>query len=882
MLTASEFKRKMIRVDVSKVNKEIMMNFFQLGLDIVNYKMTDNTLELIIHSKDELNRIEGLPVHTEVILDDIDSYAESLRQQGYLDNFHTYNQMLTELQAIEAAHPDIAKLYDIGDSWEKQRGIANRDIWAMKISDNVQQEERFECEVLYIANHHAREIITPEIVMYFINYLVDNYGTDEKATFIVDNRQLWLIPMMNPDGHNYVFTTDMWWRKNRRNNGDGYYGVDLNRNWGYAWGYDNSGSSPYPWSETYRGTESFSEPETQAVRNLTLDHKFIISLSYHSYSQLVLYPWAYIRQQTPDHDIFVEIADSIVAYNNYTPQAAWQLYLVNGGSDDWLYGEQNQKNKIYAFTPEVGTRFHPDTSTIMREILENLGPNLFVAYAADRYTPLHQIIYTPLSDTPDPIGPYRVTATITPFCVRLDTSKLFLHFNTTGIAPFDSLALVPNGNPDEYTADIPGFGDNVTIYYYFSTSDEISRFVFSPAGAPHTLYSFNVQPDLIHPEIIHTPLEDQCQYLDQFVIEAKITDILGVAQADLLYRINDNEIDTLRLAINDTSSNTYQAYLPANVDSGDIIEYKIVATDRARVPNQASHPDSGFHSFKIIDHIIFTFENNNGKFIGSDPDWEWGAPLSGPDSAYSGVNVWATNLDGNYADSNQIFLDSPVISLKNFPRAKLEFYHYYDFESEAGKYWDGGNIKVSEDNGQNWILITPQFGYPCDSIFALAEPGYGAKSSVWIYDEFDLNSYLGKEILIRFHFGSDFQNNEAGWYVDDIAIRPKLVTAVGGNQDEISTQMPIKYSLSQNYPNPFNPETTIKYQIPQNGWVSIKIYNLLGQMVVTLVDDHQKAGRYFINWKGKDQWGRQVSAGIYFYSIQSGNFYQTKKMILLP
>ena len=878
---ANEFTRKLIRIDVSDVNEETMVNFLQLGLDIVSYKTTDNALEVIIHSDDELFKIEGLALTKEVIIDDIDRYAESLKQQGYLDNFHTYDQMLTELRTIQAAHPDITKLYDIGDSWEKQRGLADRDIWAMKISDNVEQEEKFECEVLYIALHHAREIITPEILMYFINYLVDNYGIDDKVTYIVNNRQLWLVPMMNPDGHEYVFTIDMWWRKNRRNNGDGTYGVDLNRNWGYAWGYDDIGSSPRTWSDTYRGPEPFSEPETQAIRDLALAHKFIISLSYHSYSQLYLFPWGYIRQSTPDHSTFTEIVDSMRIYNNYTPQMGWQLYLVNGDSDDWLYGEQTQKNKIYAFTPEVGRQFHPDTSTIMKEILENLGPNLYVAYVADRYSPKPQIVHTPLKDTEDPSGPYRLTATIAPYCVRLDTTNLYVRFNTTGVAPFDSLALTPTGNPDEYLAEMPGFGDNVMIYYYLSARDEISRLVHAPSRAPDTLYSFAVRPDTVPPVIVHTPLEDQCQYLNEFLISAEVTDNMGIAEVSLQYQINGGEVSTVQLAI-DTSSNIYQILIPADFDSGNVIEYRILATDQARIPNQTTHPDSGFHLFKVIDHIIFTFENNDGEFVASDPGWEWGIPSSGPGSAYSGANVWATNLDGNYADNSQFFLDSPVINLKNFPRAKLEFYHFYDFESDVGKYWDGGNVKVSEDNGQNWSLLTPALRYPCDNISALDEPGYGARSDDWVYAEFDLSPYLGKEIRIRFHFGSDDQINRAGWYVDDIAIRPEFATAVSDDGREKSGDLPFAYSLSQNYPNPFNPVTIIKYHIPENGWVTIKIYNLLGQVITTLIDEHQKAGRYGIKWDGKDDLGKQVTAGIYFYSIKSGSFRQTKKMILLP
>jgi len=881
MSYADDFKRKIVKVDLAEVETETIADFQRLGLDVLTVYPEEQAAEVVIHSAAELKKIAELGLTRKIIIDDIDSYAETLRQQDYLDHFHTYSQMLTELQDVQAAHPDIARLYDIGDSWEKTRGVADRDIWAMKISDNVEQEEPFECEVLYIANHHAREIITPEILLYFINYLVDNYGVDPKVTDIVNNRQLWLIPMMNPDGHEYVFTTDMWWRKNRRDNGDGYYGVDLNRNWGYMWGLDDQGSSPYSWSSTYRGTEAFSEPETRAVRDLTLAHRFIISLSYHSYSRLYLFPWGYVQQRTPDHATFLEIADSMAAYNGYRPEMGWQLYLVNGDSDDWLYGEQEQKNKIFAFTPEVGTQFHPDTSVIMKEILENLGPNLFVAYAADRYSPLHQISHTPLKDTEDPAGPYPVTLTIKPFCVRLDTMNLFLFYNTTGMAPFDSLALSPADTADEYQAAIPGFGDGVTIFYYFSTMDMIGRKVAAPGNAPDSLYSFTVQADTIAPKIAHTPLEDQCQYLDNFVITATISDNIGISGASLQYRTNYGEIVEVAFT-RKVGTDIYEATIPAGLDSGSVVEYKIVAVDQAHVPNQATAPVSGFYQFEIIDHFIFTFENNDDNFTASDPGWEWGTPQSGPDSAHSGSNVWATNLAGNYADNSLIFLESPSINLKNFPLARLEFYHYYDFESDIGKYWDGGNVEISDDDGQNWHLLEPALSYPCDNIYALQQPGFGAKSQGWGFAEFDLNAYLGKQIKFRFQFGSDAENNRPGWYLDDIAIRPRVVTAIETDKTATRNDLPQQFWLGQNYPNPFNPETKIQFHLAKDGWVSLKIYNTLGQVVTTLADEHKPAGKYVLTWNGANDLGKKVAAGIYFYVIKSGSFQQTQKMILLP
>ncbi|UCE17101.1 MAG: hypothetical protein JSV84_09335 [Gemmatimonadota bacterium] len=393
-LTHSEVK-KLVRVDLSNQSEAKILDFMRLHPDVTFYGREGRLVDVVAPlSHLEAYRNLGFPI--EVQIEDVDEYTQALKQQGYFDHFHDYDRALAEMQAVEAAHPEIAQLYDIGDGWEKTQGLADRDIWAIKISDNVTTEEADEPEVLYMACHHAREIITPEIVLYFMNYLVDNYGSDPEVTDIVNNRQLWLIPLVNPDGHAVVFTgTD--WRKNKRdNNGNGQFdlstdGVDLNRNYGFAWGYDNIGSSPDPANWLYRGPSPFSEPETQVIRDFVEAHSFVISLSYHSYSNLWLYPWAYRAQNTPDHEIFVEIADSCVAYNGYEPgnTLSGTIYVVNGETDDWMYGEQTTKCKTYAFTPEVGgpaDGFYPDTSRRIPLILENLGPNLYVARAAEKYT----------------------------------------------------------------------------------------------------------------------------------------------------------------------------------------------------------------------------------------------------------------------------------------------------------------------------------------------------------------------------------------------------------------------------------------------------------------------------------------------------------------
>jgi hypothetical protein len=202
--------------------------------------------------------------------------------------------------------------------------------------------------------------MTPEICLHVAEHLLSNYGTDPTATQLVDEREIWIAPMINPDGHVYVQNNHAdswwnWWRKNRRDNGDGTYGVDLNRNYGYMWGYDNVGSSGTTSSDLYRGTAPFSEPETQAVRDFCIGRNFTTCLSYHSYGELILYPWGYDDIETDHHELFVVLADSMNVGLGYTAEMGYELYPTNGDTDDWMYGETTEKNRVFGFTIEVNT-----------------------------------------------------------------------------------------------------------------------------------------------------------------------------------------------------------------------------------------------------------------------------------------------------------------------------------------------------------------------------------------------------------------------------------------------------------------------------------------------------------------------------------------------
>jgi hypothetical protein len=268
----------------------------------------------------------------------------SFRDFGYFFNYWEMRDTITRLAQL---HPDITAI----DT--SMRSFRNRAIWCLKISDNPDSTEN-EPQVFINAAIHAREPMGTHTCVGFAASLLSKYGTDSLVTWLVNNREIYIVPVQNVDG--YVYNSDSGgssanWRKNRRGPVPPAIGVDLNRNYGYKWGYDNSGSSPTPSSETYRGPSRFSEPEAQAFRDFQASHKFRTEMDFHTYGRSNMWPWGYAPVTPPDESVLVEMCDTFTANNGYSSGRASG---VNGISFDWEYSDTAAKFVTYAFTSELG------------------------------------------------------------------------------------------------------------------------------------------------------------------------------------------------------------------------------------------------------------------------------------------------------------------------------------------------------------------------------------------------------------------------------------------------------------------------------------------------------------------------------------------------
>jgi len=275
---------------------------------------------------------------------------------GSMGGFFTYSEVLQILDSMSLLYP--ALITNKAPISLTKQTVEGRDIYYLKITSNVKPDNQ-KPKILYNALHHAREACSISQLIYFMWYVLENYETDTRVTSLVDNLQMYFVPVVNPDGYLYNQQTNSngggMWRKNRAVNGNNAFGVDLNRNYSYQWGYDNAGSSNDPTNDTYRGPAKASEPETQMMSDFINDNAFYSSINYHTYSNLLIYPWGYINAQCPDSNLFraqckYMSAENGFAYGNPVETVG---YSANGSIDDWLYADTSHA-KIYTITPEAG------------------------------------------------------------------------------------------------------------------------------------------------------------------------------------------------------------------------------------------------------------------------------------------------------------------------------------------------------------------------------------------------------------------------------------------------------------------------------------------------------------------------------------------------
>jgi hypothetical protein len=875
MINAQNYKQVKIYIN-DKSDYSILQS---AGLEIDHaFWGKDNSLTVFL-SDLQFNRLQFTNFRYDVLIDDwFDHYSKNsklteneklsfiqkskdefgVEEFGYgsMGGFFTMNEVYTRLDSMFTLYPNvITQKFSIGNT------IEGRPIYVVKISDNPNVTES-EPQVYFNSLIHAREPQAMMTVMYYMYYLLENYGTDPEVTYLVNNREIYFQPIVNPDGYEYNRATNPngggMFRKNRRLNGDGSYGVDLNRNFGFQWGYDNSGSSPTPSSETYRGTAPFSEPEIQAMRDFVNTKNFKTTLNYHTYSNLLLYPWGYISTPTPDNSIFDEYSTDMAAYNGYeNGQSPAVLYTVNGSADDWMYGEQTTKPKIFAMTPEVGsTGFWPSQAEIFPLAIENLMPNLYYTWVAGEYV--------------SAINPY---------------------FSQQYFNPGDNVELIIPQLRNK------GLGDASNISLALSSNNPLITITSGSinAGSIPARTTVDINQNLSFTIQSAMPADVSVKML--LTISSSGTPMF----TDTLSFITGTPVLVFADTTNDPS-------LLWNITS-------IPSTPKWESTNLTFHsPPTSFTDSKIGDYVsnatvtmslknpidLSTNENPRLSFwtrYDIESGWDYGqveistnngatfTPLAG---------IYTTPGSGSFQPNGEPLYDgtqtswvNEIMDLSNYNtnQVKLKFELKTD-ESVTDDGWFVDDIGIivygiipvelttftaiaKDDNVLlNWITSTEtnNMGFDVERRSTKSNSGWqtlgfingkGTTTEKSNYSFVDKNPVEGKSYYRLRQI--DFDGSS------------KIYTSV-----EVDFETVKEYSLSQNYPNPFNPTTEINYSLAKSGNITLKIYNLLGSEVATLVNGFNEAGKHSVKFNAND-----ITSGIYFYTIKADGFTSTRKMILM-
>jgi carboxypeptidase T len=305
-----------------------------LGLDV--WEVTSDHVVLQVEEA-QAGRLESMGYEVEQ-LQVTEGYLSTFATDAAATGYHTAATLEADLRQLAERHPEIAELHEIG------RSVEGRPLWALRLGERRGSRRK----VAFLGCHHAREWISVEVPYRLAEHLLESSSSDPVQQWL-QRGEVWVAPMVNPDGHEFTRTQDRLWRKNRRRNPNGTIGVDPNRNYGYMWGTLNTSTSSHvPADQTYVGPRAFSEPEVRAVRDLVARQLFGGVLTYHSYSQLILYPWGHTARPIKDaadlgemRDLAEEMARLVkgVHGETYTAQQSSQLYPTAGDTADWTYGE---------------------------------------------------------------------------------------------------------------------------------------------------------------------------------------------------------------------------------------------------------------------------------------------------------------------------------------------------------------------------------------------------------------------------------------------------------------------------------------------------------------------------------------------------------------
>ncbi len=749
----------------------------------------------------------------------------NLLAQATLDpRYHTYDEIITELNQYEQDYPDIAKVYQIG--------ITNTDnipIYALKISDNVATDED-QPAVMFAGQCHAEEVLGVEVVMYMIDDIL-NHRYQTPYRYWITNEEIWFVPTYNPEGLSVVMDgLDVTYRKNKtdtNNNGVFDYvpgqgsdidGVDLNRNYSFNWVHGDTLYTPgdFELYDYYRGPYPFSEGGTQAIKNLADSQYFLFSINWHSsrtgnHSEKLHYSFEWEgEKRCPDFEENQTIGEHVASLIH--KEGSNQTYEPSpsrgrkGLAHDWFY----QQYGTFQYLIECGTSNIQPPADIVDHVCEQnaLGAyyllNRAIGYQTDR-----NMLKGHITDaqTGEPIS----------------AEIKVLEKDASYFAPRKSDSLYGSFyrilEPGVYNLQIKKKG------YQTLTIENVNINASSSTN-------LNIQLEPLPQVDLSGSIKAGSQYLNSKIY------ILG-DYPDTIYCENG----TYHIS-------TYQGEIHMIIDSEGFFPIEFT-----------QYYDSGNH--------IQNFNMENENIIWSDgfedglENWVIdGTWYNSPDAFQDNLSLSTSMEPEFYANNMNISITSPEIfvSANDYPLF-IEFYHKYHTENDN----DICTLEISYDNDDYWQELAR----------------YSGVKDFWSKEFIKLTSNQAESFRIRFRFQTDDTLVDPGWFIDNFRIVNS--TGTSSNDDVVGYET----SLFQNYPNPFvvgqtkSLQTKIKFNLSKEDKVSIKIFNLKGQLINTILNETLKSGKHLVYWNGKDKNNKAVSSGVYFYKLKTSNKTLIKKMIVI-
>ena len=871
------------KVKIFPSNSEGFAPILQYAFDLEESTTDkDGSIKIFLNSK-EFSDLQNSGLRYEVLIPDWQQYynnlptlrpeekSEFLRESkekygiegfgfGSMGGFYTFQEAINQLDSLHARFPNIiTQKFQIG---ETENG---RPIWAAKISDNPNVSEP-EPRALFDGLIHAREPISMMTVLYAMYYLCENYGDDPEVTYLVNNREIFFIPVVNPDGYEYNRIDEPggggMWRKNRKNSGGGAYGVDLNRNYGYMWGYDNTGSSPTPSSETYRGPSAFSEPEVAAIRDLTIVNGFRSYVNFHSYANAMLYPWGYINQVTPDNAIYSDFCSYMSQFNGFEYGNGGTIlgYNSNGSSRDWFYGEQTTKPKTFGYTFEIGgdaDGFWPAQSRIFPLVQLNLRPILFKSWVAGEYVSL----FSPCFDR-EYFNPG-------------DVVSLIPVFKNRGLA-----------NATDVTVELTAVSSDLTI---INGVVQILNIASQDTSAVNQPLNFSIAPDASfsqqHKLLVRTKKDNVTMSQDTLSITLGVPNYLFIDSTE-------NPLTHWTITATPVSSPKWEAtttsFVSAPVSFTD--SKSGMYSNNATVTMTSTTPIdlSMVNNPKLTYWLKHDIESNwdYAQVMISTNGGTLFTPLAGR---------YTTMSSGTFQPPNQPVYDGvqaawvqEEISLLPYSGQQilLRFKLVTDgTQQKDGIYLDDIGIigysavpvELTSFSGEFNRYGTPELSWSVAT--ELNNKGFEIQRS---YDGIDWTKsgfVEGRGTSpdpATYHFEDKTANSSLGnlWY------RLKQIdfdgTATTYTAIRIKSELPVEFSLKQNFPNPFNPTTRISFTLPQKSRVKITVFDQLGSVMSILVNGEFNRGSHSVDFNASN-----LASGLYFYRLETPSNSLTGKMLLI-